>query len=174
MRRLTRREKRSLLFGGLVMCGILLYRFVADPFVERMRTLDRLIPQKEQELRQMAELMREHEIYKRKVAFLEEKISRAEGNFFLLSFLEETATRSEVRGNLSSIRPQPTQSHDLFRETSVEIKVENVQLPQIVRLLSALGDSPHPIRIKRIHMRTRFSDPQFLDVTLTVAAYEKI
>jgi len=34
-------------------------------------------------------------------------------------------------------------------------------------------NAPYPVRIKRLAMKTRFSDPTLMDVTFLVSSYER-
>ena len=49
----------------------------------------------------------------------------------------------------------------------------NVRYSDLVRLLRALEQSPHVLKIKRLHLKTRYSDPNYLDAVFLLSSYEK-
>jgi hypothetical protein len=98
-----------------------------------------------------------------------------ESSFSPLSFLEENAAKNRIKGNIAFIRPLASQEHkSQYREVPVEVKVEKVTLAQIIPFLAALEKSNHRLRIKRLSMKTRFSNPDLMDVTFLVLSYEKV
>ena len=170
--RLSPRERWIL--GGGIGLGLLLllYFMLIGPFWDRMVILDRLIPQKEKELREFAALKGEYLAMSQGIQEIERRLP-ATNQFSPLSFLEETATRNQIRPNIAYIRPLAPQVHDPYREIPVEVKVENVTLARIIPFLSAVENAPYPVRIKRLAMKTRFSDPTLMDVTFLVSSYER-
>lgn len=167
----TLREKGIL--GGGIFIAFFLVGYVAwfSPAVERMVLLNRLIPQKEKEIGAFEHLLDEYRAVLDGIQNIERRLP-TEGRFSTLSFLEEIATQNKIRKNIATIRPLSPRLHESYREIPVEVKVENVTLVQIIPFLDAIeGGSLH---IKRLAMKTRFSDPAFLDVTFVVSSYEKI
>ena len=173
--RLTRRERQYLLAGGMAAIGIILYGLfsAATLYLDRMKGLDRLIRQKEAALATLAQLRKEQVRLKTQIGSLDDRILADRGRFSLLSFLESTAGASGVRAQIAYMRPQAVVLTDRYRETSVEMKIENVSLDQAVRFLSAIEQAPHVLKIKNLHMKTRYANPQFLDVNFLVSTYEK-
>ena len=172
---MTRRERMFLIWGGGLALLILVYGLVAgaDRYSSRLRDLDRLAQKKQQDLQALLGLTQNYEGLKRDVGQLEGKIDRDQGTFSLLAFLETTAAATDLRSKIASIKPQPLATVDIYRETSVEVRIENVTLEQVVRFLSALEAAPHFIKVKNVHLRTRFADARFMDATLLIASFEK-
>jgi len=171
----ARREKIILLAGGAIVAGFLLYSLFQLPFayLQRMETLDRLIVQKEDGLKQLAELKTQYQKLNDRVSRIETRIAQDREGFSLLSYLEETATTVSIRSNIAYMRPQTMPQSGGYREMSVEVKVENAPLGQIVRFLTALEQSPHVLKIRRLHLKTRFADPNYLDAVFLLSTYEK-
>src|SRR5215510_3653641 len=72
----SKREKLILLAGGVSVAGFLLYSLFQLPFayMDRMETLDRLILQKEDGLKQLAELSAEYRKLNDRVGRIESRI----------------------------------------------------------------------------------------------------
>lgn len=171
--RLSRRERWVLGGGALVAFFLVGYLAVLDPALERMGQLDRLIPQKEKELREFTDLKERYLTLSNGIKAVEQRLP-LQNQFSPLSFLEENATRNQIRANIAYIRPLTPQVHEPYREIPVEVKVENVSLARVVPFLTSIENAPQPLRIKRLSMKTRFSDPALMDVTFVVSSYEKI
>lgn len=171
----SRREKVILLGGGVIVAGFLLYGLIQLPFayLDRMKTLDRLILQKEDDLKQLAELKTQYQKLHDRVSRIETRIAQDRQSFSLLSYLEEVATTVKIRSNISYMRPQTMPQTKDYREVAVEVKVENAPIGQIVRLLTALEQSPHVLKVRRLHLKTRFADPNYLDAVFLLSTYEK-
>ncbi len=172
---ITSRERLYLIIGGISLVGLLFYGVYSSgaSYLDRMKGLDRLIRQKQEALTTLDQIRREYVRIKNKTDSLDERIRKDQGNFSLLSFLESLAGTADVRPRIAYMRPQTTAMVDQYRETSVEMKIENVTLDQAVRFLSAIEEAPHVLKIKNLHFRTRYANPQFLDVTFLVSTYEK-
>lgn len=160
--------------GGIAALSLIVYFMLADPALQRMTQLERLIPRKERDFSELVNLRQEYHAISDEIDALEKRLP-LEGGFSPLSFLEENAAKNRIKNNIAFIRPLTPQEHQSrFREVPVEVKIEKVTLPQIIPFLNALENSPHPLRIKRLSMKTQFSDPDLLDVTFLVLSYEKV
>lgn len=171
--RLSPRERWILGGGGLVALLLVGYVALLGPAWERMTQLDRLIPQKEKEAGEFANLRENYVAVSNGIREMERRLP-VQNQFSPLSFLEENATKNQIRTNIAYIRPLAPQIHEPYREIPVEVKVENVTLARIIPFLSAIENAPHILRIKRLTMKTRFSDPSLMDITFVVSSYEKM
>ncbi|MBI3994954.1 MAG: type 4a pilus biogenesis protein PilO [Nitrospirae bacterium] len=172
--RITSRERLYLLAGGFAMLGLLLYGVYSAgaTYLDRMKGLDRLIRQKQEAMTTLDQIRREYVRIKGRIGALDERIRKDQGQFSLLSFLESLAGTADVRSRIAYMRPQAAVPMDPYREISVEMKIENVTLDQAVRFLSSIEQAPHVLKIRNLHFRTRYANPQFLDVTFLVSTYE--
>ncbi|MFQ5780067.1 MAG: type II secretion system protein GspM [Nitrospiria bacterium] len=172
LKRLSPRERWVLGGGGVVVLLLIGYATLLAPAWERMMLLDRLIPRKENEVREFARLREDYLVVSQGIQEIERRFP-TQDQFSPLSFLEENAARNQIRGNIAFIRPLSPQVHEPYREILVEVKVENVTLARIIPFLSAIETAPYALRIKRLAVKTRFADPSFMDVTFLVSSYEK-
>jgi len=170
--RLSSRERWVLGGGSLVALLLIGYANFFAPAWERMALLERLIPRKESEVREFAALKDEYLRISEEIQKIEEGLPR-ENEFSPLSFLEEKAARNQIRSNIAYIRPLPPQVHASYREILVEVKVQGVTLARVIPFLNAIETAPYTLRIKRLSLKTRFSDPTHMDITFLVSSYEK-
>jgi len=169
------RERVYLIVGAATLLGLLIYGgySVASSYFDRMNTLDRLIRQKQEARSTLNQIGVEYAQIKGQIGILDERIENDQGKFSLLSFLESLAGTAQVRSRIAYMRPQAAVQMDQYREISVEMKIENVTLDQAIRFLTSIEQAPHVLKIKNLHMRTRYANPQYLDVTFLVSTYEK-
>jgi len=171
--KISTREKVFLVAGGLVSAFILLFVFLISPIRERSDNLSRLIPQKEKELEEFKRLEEEYFFLSGQMKQIEARLPQ-KNQFSPLSYLEEIAKKNDVRKNIAYIRSVPAIAQKPYQEIPVEVKVENIPLTRIVPLIDAIENAPYFLRIKRLNMRTRLSDPKNLDITFVVSSYEKM
>lgn len=172
--RLSTREKWMLGGGGFIASFLIIFFFLVDPTLERMKQLDSLIPRKERDLSELIRLKQSFQGVSKEIDAVVLALPE-ESSFSALSFLEEHAAKNRIKGNIAFIRPLAAQEHlSRYREVPVEVKVEKVRLSEIIPFLAALENSKNRLRIKRLSMKTRFSNPDLMDVTFLVLSYEKV
>jgi type II secretory pathway component PulM len=166
------RERVVLVVGAVAAAALAIYGLVVDPLLERNARVDRKIIQRQEDLDRVTRLVAEHRAAAEQVAMVDRRVPGG-GSFSLLSFLEESASAQQIRGRLTSIRPQPVQTMAPYREVAAEVKLEAITLAQIVAYLEALDRAPQRIRIKSMRLKTRYADPKLLDGSFVVSTYER-
>jgi len=125
----------------------------------------------EQQLEVMARMRREFDDVNLRLRSVEERIQGGQrGN--LRTTLESLAQRANVK--VESMEPQASPSHDRYRETKVEVGLREVTLAQAVSYLHQIEQTPQPLSVKALRIRTRQEKPEFLDVTFTVSSFEPL
>jgi len=170
--RTSARERMMLLGGGLCTAILLLWALALEPMLSGVDKLERLTERKAVAATELSALLSEYQAQAGRMG----SAARAEPvkGFSLLSFLEGLSAKSHIKGNIKYMRPATSDVSEEIREYSVEIKVANIRLPAMVELLTAVERAPHALRVKRLHVKRRFSDASLLDVTFVVSRYESI
>ncbi len=168
--RLDTRERLVLLVGGFMGAILLLWALGVAPMMEDADKLERLTVRKQRASVELEKVLSEYRAQAARVG--NAVLAAPDSNFSLLSFLEGLSDRARVKGNIKYMRPSTTDVADGIREHSVEIKVANIRLAAMVELITQVERSPHALRIKRLHVKRRFSDASLLDVTFVVSRYE--
>lgn len=133
--------------------------------------LDGRVAAAEQQLDAMQRLRREFDDVNLRLGSVEQRIQQApRGN--LRATLESLAQQGGVP--IESMEPQASPSHERYRETKVEVGLREVTLAQAVTYLQKIEESPQPLSIKALRIRTRSEQPDLLDLTFTVSAFEPI
>lgn len=172
---LSKRE-RVVIIGGLIFAALLLLYGLSQAYsylTERVEVKERLIQQKEKDLREIIAIKDEYIQLKKKIVEIDAKVKERK-DFSLLSFLEGLANSKNIRTNIAYMKPQTLPLSDEYRESIVEVKIDNIRLNQAIEVISAIESSPNLIKIKRLNLKTRFADPSYMDVVMLVATFEKI
>jgi general secretion pathway protein M len=169
--RLGRREQIMIVAAGVAVALLLFYRLGLSPALERLRALDRLVDLKERELHQMKTLQATYFTQKRLIEDLSRSLAQRGPDFAIFSFLEDLAKKAGIKDNIKSMTPALTTPGELFRESSVEMRLEGIMLPQLTRYLYDIEQAPQLLRVRRMHIKPRPANPDLLDVTFQVSTF---
>jgi hypothetical protein len=170
--RLAFREKVVLGLGTLFGVVLLAYTLIITPYMEKVRVLDRRIAQKTVELKEISILREEYQEIKRKMEELKGKVGKRGKSFPLFSHLESLAAKTLIKGNIASMKPQSAPLGEHYKESSVAVKLESITTRQLVDYLFRIENSEAFLRIKRLHLKKRHDNPEYLDATFLVSTYE--
>ncbi len=165
------REKLAMIIGGVAVALLLFYRFGLSPALERLRTLDRLVATKERDFHEMKTLRDTYLAQKRLMEEINQSLAQRGQDFAIFSFLEELANKTGIKNNIMYMKPALTTPGELFRESSVEMRLEGIALQQLTRYLYDIEQAPQLLRIRRMHIKPRAANPDQLDVTFQVSTF---
>lgn len=169
--KLSGRERLVLIVGGVATALVLFFQFGLSPARARLKTLDRLVVQQERDVQEMKAV---RETYLARKAVMEElnnSLSRRGKDFAILSFLEDLAIKAGVKSNIIYMKPALSTAGELYRESSVEMKLEGITLQQLLQYLYQIEHAPQLLRVRRLHIRPRFANPDILDITFQVSTF---
>jgi hypothetical protein len=167
----TGRERGFLVGGACVLGGLLLFHLVLYPAFKRTQDLERLIPQKERELKEVRQLKKEFEALKQARAAMAQKIPANERLLSPLSRLDTWVERSGIRQNIRSIKPTPAAKGG-GEIMTIEVSMEKTDLPHLTRFLYFVQSSSGGLQIARMAIKPRYTTPRQLDVNLQMVFYQ--
>ncbi len=167
--RLSPRERMLLGLAGGAMLVIGLYALVWEPLAQGRELLGRRIAQKERELSELQEMRVAYLELLRQAEASQAVLDKADAKFALFPFIEATVSQVVGRERIASMNPQNKDISDAYREDSVELKLTDIELAQLVDMLYRIEKGPHPLRVTRLQLKKRFRDPHKFDITATVA-----
>lgn len=170
---LSPRERVIIIGGGLVLAAGLVFAFVLAPLLDQMRLLDRQHVRKGRDYEELVRLESQFRQVQGRLAALEQRLAQGSGQFSLLPFLEETAVNTGIRNLIVAMQPQPTVPLAGYQETAVEIRLDGMQLQQLLALVAAVESAPGLVQVKRLQITPRYDSPHLLQVTIRVASYAK-
>ncbi|MBI4040416.1 MAG: hypothetical protein HY390_00970 [Deltaproteobacteria bacterium] len=108
-----------------------------------------------------------------KLQELERSTKRIQQDFSLLTTLEKFAQASQIgRESIESISPKQLPSGDYFIETEATVQLVRVPLKHLTDYFYRIESSPFHLKLKEAHMKPRFDNPDFLNVTFIVSSFK--
>lgn len=166
-RELEDREKKILLGGGIVSAILILVGLVIIPFNTAQNKYEREIKEKSEKLATMISLRQQlREIQSASDAGA---IPEPPPNYTLLTFLENLAIEAGIKEKITKMKPDNPEIEGALKITAVEIKLEKLDLEQLVSFLYKVEKNRQIIfKTKRLAVKTRFDNKQLLDATFQV------
>ncbi len=159
--------------GGLV--GVfLIYNLIYMPIVGLSSGLQSKIVQRQQDLAEVRRLAATYAQLKANLAAAERRTVPLGKDFSLFSVVEASLTKSVGRQKIGSITPGSDRKlADGFTEYSVQLKLDNVNLAQLVDALYGINSLSMPIGVSNLRIQRRTQDTRSYDVDLTCVALAK-
>ena len=156
------------IFILLLLCGLWVY----SSYRQRLERLDGRIASARSELLQFNAALQEYRE-------LESRLQRpsprngAAASYNLISTVEAGTERIAARSQLLYVRPQPDKVREDLTEEGVEIKLEKLQLSQLVELLYQFDQAEPPLKVSQLRVRTRFDSPELLDTGMLLSRFRE-
>jgi hypothetical protein len=172
--KLNRNEIALISVGGFCILALLVYLFVLSPAMAKEEALIRTIGRKQKDLTEIMKLKSQWNTLRQTQAEAEETLKKRGGRFTLLSFLEGVSRQAGISGNIQYMKPIsfPQESGPL-KQVGMEIKLEDVDIKQLVDYLYKIEYSENLLTIRRIKIQRTPSKkgPSLLKVVLQVNTY---
>jgi len=172
--KLEPRERILVKIAGGLVGAFLIYNLIYVPIVDLSSGLQDKIVQRKQELAEVRRLAATYAQLKSDLANAERHTVPLGKDFSLFSIIEASMTKSVGREKIGSIAPGTDRKlTDGFTEYSVQLKLDNVNLAQLVDALYGINSLPMPIGVSDIRIQRRTPDTHSYDVDLTCVALAK-
>ena len=163
--KLDPKDKKTLIVGAIAALIIVLYAFVVSPLTSDLTRKRELIPKKERDLVEMRVLKDEYlEMNKR----LQQAQAAAAKRGPLLTEIENLTKRANLNSKMVSLKPQIGVQTAAFKESIVEIRLDNITLYDIVNYVFLLEKDG--LRIKKLNFKPRYDNPKLLNSTILVSS----
>jgi general secretion pathway protein M len=161
---MSSREQTIVLAGGIIVGLSLLFVLVVDPLLATFDRLDRQAARKEKDIKELALIS---------LAKAESRMPPPDSQFSLLTFMEEAAATARIRDRIAGMQPQVQSLTQGYQETAVDLRLEGVQLPELLALLVAIDQAPYELHVRHLQIHPKFDNPANLDATVRVLSYAK-
>jgi len=138
---------------------------------QRLKRLDRKIDSAQHDLAQLNVSLQEFRDLEKQLQRIKPDSSAAQRN--LISTVEDATQQISARSQLIYVRPQPDKARGDLTEEGVEIKLEKLQLHQLVELLYQFDQSGQILKVDQMRIRTRFDNPDLLDTSITLSRFRE-
>lgn len=170
---MSQRERTIVLVGGIVVGLSLIFVLIVDPLLARFDRLERQALRKQKDIGELALLSLEYAAKRDRLAKAEGRMPPPDSQFSLLTFMEGAATTAHVRERIAGMQPQVQALAQGYQETAVDLRLEGVQLPELLALLVAIDQAPYDLQVRHLQIRPKFDNPLNLDATVRVLSYAK-
>ncbi len=170
--KLSARE-RWLVLGAAVFVGsMFIFALIVNPMMDKQRRYTRMAQDKGRDLAQFNKLASEYRSLQSSIAEMEKKIASGSSDMSLLAAMESNARKLGLADRIASMKPFTSELELGLVQSSVEMRVEKVDLKGLVEFIEAIETGPNMALTTRLRIKARFDDPALLDTTLLVTTLE--
>jgi general secretion pathway protein M len=170
----SQRERIIVAVGGVAIVATLVFLLVIDPLMATIDKLDRQAKRKAKDSQELALVAQEYVVKQARIAKLEQRMPAPPAQFSLLAFMEEATTTAQIRDRIVGMQPQAPIVVQGYQETSVDLRLDGVSLPQLLALLVAIEQAPYNVQVHHLQMKPKYDNPVNLDATLKIVTYAKV
>jgi type II secretory pathway component PulM len=172
--KLESRERILVQIAAGLVGVFLIYNLIYVPIVDLSSGLQDKIVQRQQDLAEVRRLAATYAQLKANLASAERHTVPLGKDFSLFSVVEASMTKSVGRQKIGSITPGSDRKlADGFTEFSVQLKLDDVNLAQLVDALYGINSLSMTIGVSNIRIQRRTQDTHSYDVDLTCVALAK-
>ena len=173
MNRLSHREK-VFVFAGIAVSLLFVMWFGAlRPYQQGLKVTKSRIVSRQKQLEDVQQLQQEYFSLRKVLERAEKKLSGTVEGFSLFSFVEDITTSIGIRDKLASMRPQTPQIQGEYREELLEIKLERIELAQLVQFLYGIEAADAALQVKTVRIKPRFDNKEQLDIVLIISSLQR-
>jgi hypothetical protein len=170
MMQITKRER--FLAVGLtgVVAFLALYAWAIRPARDRIHTLERVIPEKQAQLRDLQTKSTQYLSLRNEFAQAKTRLASQDLDFELLPFLETTIERHQLAKHVAKMEPDTLRPQAENAEVVVTIELHEISLKQLVDFLSDVETSESVVHIGSLHISKNPKSDTLLDSTVGVCS----
>lgn len=172
MIKLAKRERYLVSLAAFSVAVFLLFQFLIFPFFERRERIQRGIKAKEEDLVEILKLAAEYQRYTKSNQEIAQSLSRRAKGFTLFSFLERSADEAGVKDHIKYMKPSTSKGTGLYKESLVEMEVDQISLSQLANYLHRIESSENFIKIKRISIKENQRESGYIDAVMQVLTFQ--
>jgi type II secretory pathway component PulM len=172
--KLESREKTLVKLAGGVLGLFLAYNFIYMPIANWRDSLDTTLETRRREIGEVQHLVENYLERKKQLQQAERNTVPIGKDFSLFSVIESSLTKTVGHDKIASINPDADRKlSDGFIQYSVDLKLQNVSLGQIVDALYGVKTLSAPVAVSNMRVTRRIQDPHTYDVEMTCIALAK-
>lgn len=168
MIQLSKREKLLAVVSLIFVVSWALFAFAVKPATTRAETLSRVIPEKQNELKELRAKSREYAFLRDNLDDLQARVASQGEEFELLPFLESLIQEVGLAKKVATMKQQLLQLEPNYYETIVEIRLENLTLEQLIDFLCRVESSNALAKVKSLHIKKSPTKTDLLESTIEI------
>jgi type II secretory pathway component PulM len=167
MIQITRRERLLSLGAAAVIAVWAVNALALRPARERIRTLQRVLPEQQAELRDLQARSVEYHTLQRRFQQLQAKLASQSADFQLLPFLEKMIDQHKLTRN-ATMQPQTLQPRPDYSQVVVSVELREVSLEQLVNFLAAVESADAVVQIGSLRIQRNPVNEMLVDSTVGI------
>jgi type II secretory pathway component PulM len=172
--KLESRERTLVKIAGIVVALFFAYNFIYMPIATWRDSIDTTLDTRRHQIGEVQHLVETYLERKKQLQAAERNPVPIGKDFSLFSVIEGSLTKTVGHDKIASINPDADRKlSDGFLQYSVDLKLQNVSLAQIVDALYGVKTLSAPVAVSNMHVTRRIQDPHTYDVEMTVIALAK-
>ena len=166
-------RERWFVLGAVVFVGsALLFAVIVNPIMDKKQRYVRMARDKRQDLAQFSEFASEYRSLQASLAEMKKKVASGNSDMSLLAAMESSARKLGLADRIASMKPFTSELESGMVQSSVEMRVEKIDLKGLVQFIEAIETGPNMAVTTRLRIKTRFDNSALLDTTLLVTTLE--
>jgi general secretion pathway protein M len=168
----SKREKRAVIVSAIaisVFIIFIIFQFLASGTERLTKKVDAL----NSDLVKVENLRKQLDESNRLISQLTGSFKS--GDEALISVVEEIVVNEQIDRGSFSIKDSNTSApaaEDLYNEKSVDVEIRKIPLSKIVDLLYKIQVRPSLLKASNLRIRTRFDNPDLVDVNFRISSFE--
>lgn len=171
--KLEPREKVLVQIAGALLAVFLVYNLVYGSIRNLQESLNSRIAARQKELAEVRRLSQVYSELKLDLGAAEKRTVTAGKDFSLFSVLEASLTKSVGRDKIGSLTPADKRISDELMDYEVNVKLNDVNLAQLVDTLYEVKTLTVPIVVSNLNIKKRAQNAHSFDVEMTCSAVGK-
>ena len=149
--KINQRERLILSAAGVLLLLFMIIQWIISPILDHHAQLGQQLMDAKQDLEEISLLQAEYKQLTVQAEQTKTQIGMRDKNFSLLSFLNDTAAQTGLKNKIVNMKPSTSNrnSSSLLTE-SVEMKLTDVNLEQLLAFLYRVETSPNLVNIRQI------------------------
>lgn len=149
--KINQRERLILSAAGVLLLLFMIIQWAISPILDHHAQLGRQLISAKQNLEEISRLQAEYKQLTIQAEQTKTQIGMRDKNFSLLSFLNDTAAQTGLKNKIVNMKPSTSNRNNSSLATeSVEMKLTDVNLEQLLAFLYRVETSPNLVNIRQI------------------------
>lgn len=160
--------RKIVVLGGIVLVLVLILFLPISLISGKVSSLKKDIANAQKNYAQVEDKIAEYQRTKAAIDAIESRFGKPSGA--LTTRIENAAKQNGM--NVDQVKEKAPQETDYLEINSLEVKLSNVALSQLMEFLFSLeNDKTSPMRVRRIEIKPKNNNRQILDVSFEVATF---
>jgi general secretion pathway protein M len=166
---LKTREKYALMAAAAAVVVFVIVHFFIFPSIDRKKRMESQLVAKKGALEEMIALSTEYQAITSEVTAAKAKLGKRSKGFRLFSFLDSLAGQTGLKDHIVYMRPSTKNQKDSpYKLSIVEMKLQGVNMEQLIAYLHKIETSRNMIQVRRITITKNDKKESFVTSVLQV------